>query len=109
MNKIDGGYKIEVELSDDATERYKTQIIAMDEKVSGVKPFISLKLVCELDELLYLHNLDSYEEYDTIALSVITARCKAHLNNKFYYEKDGMNRDSFPKGTESYESYRRGI
>lgn len=109
ITKNSNGYKIEIELSDDATERYKTQIIAMDEKVSGVKPFISLKLICELDNLLYLHNLDSYEEYDTIALSVITARCKAHLNNKYYYEKDGLSRDSFPKSTESYESYRKGI
>ncbi len=109
VSKNENGYKIEVELSDDATERYKTQIIAMDEKVSGVKPFISLKLICELDNSLYLYNLDSYEEYDTIALSVITARCKAHLNNKYYYEKDGINRDSFPKRIESYESYRRGI
>ena len=109
VTKNSNGYKVEIELSDDATERYKTQIIGMDEKVSGVKPFISLKLVCELDESLYLRSYDSYEEYDTIALSIVTARCKAHLNNKYYYEKDGFNRDSFPKATESYNEYRRGI
>lgn len=101
--KENDGYHIKIQLSDDATERYKTQIIATDSKVSNVTKFELMDIDCVLDNKLRLIVLDSYEKYETIALGVVSAICQSHLNYRYYYEDDGLDSSWLPTGLESYK------
>ena len=103
----DGGYTIEVELSEVACYKYKQQIVATESRLKKVKSFDRLKLTCELDSKLYMKKYISEEEYSVEAnIFSVTVPCQSTLTYTYYYD---VTRDSFPSGTESYATYGRGI
>ena len=98
VQNADGGYTIELELSDVACYKYKKQILATESTLSGVGDFAQLKLTCKLNDKLYLQEYISDEEYDVKAFGA-KVTCVASLKYTYYYD---VTRDSFPNGTESY-------
>lgn len=96
------GYDIKICFSEDATETYKTRIIAMDSKVSNVPSFAYVDVHCTMDKQLRLKTFNISEEYTVLALGVVTAKCKGTLNSKYYYAEDGFNSSWLPTSTEPY-------
>lgn len=96
------GYDVKIRFSEDATETYKTRIIAMDSKVTNVPSFAYVDIHCVMDKLLRLHTLEIAEEYTVLALGVVTAKCRGTLNSKYYYADDGLSRSWLPSPTAVY-------
>ncbi len=101
-NATADGYDIQIRFSEDATETYKTRIIAMDSKVSNVPSFAYVDIHCTMDKQLRLKTFDITEEYTVLALGVVTAKCNGTLNSKYYYAEDGLTNSWLPTSIEAY-------